>query len=154
MADRLYFEDFKPGTAIELGSRTVSGDEVIRFATAFDPQPFHIDEEAAKTYPYGGLIASGWHTASLLMRMMVDTVLSRGASMGSPGVDELRWLKPMRPGDTLTGIMRIDDCTPSRSKPDRGIVTVTCEMRNQLGELILSKRSKNFYQRRRPGAAA
>ncbi len=154
MAEKIYFEDFKPGTEIPLGSRKVSREEIIRFAQRFDPQPFHIDEEAAKTYPYGGLIASGWHTASLLMRMMVDGVLGRAASMGSPGVDELRWLKPMRPDDILTAVMRIDECTPSRSKPDRGLVAVTCEMRNQRGELILSKRSKNFYRRRRPGAPA
>ena len=119
MADKIHFEDFVPGTEIQLGSREVGKDEIIRFALRFDPQPFHIDEEAARTYPYGGLIASGWHTASLLMRMMVDGVLSRATSMGSPGIDELRWLKPMRPGDTVTAVMRIDECTPSRSKPDR-----------------------------------
>ncbi|MEI8183847.1 MAG: MaoC family dehydratase, partial [Desulfomonile sp.] len=101
-AEDRYFEDYVPGSVHEFGSIAVEEAEMINFARRFDPQPFHIDPEAAKQSIFGGLIASGWHTASLAMRLLVDHYISHVASLGSPGVDELRWLKPVRPGDTLS----------------------------------------------------
>src|SRR5690242_11639548 len=99
----LYFEDMKPGDKMELGTYTVTREEILEFANKFDPQPFHINEDAAKKSMFGGLIASGWHTASICMRLYVDAILSKSMSLGSPGVDELRWKRPVRPGDVLTG---------------------------------------------------
>lgn len=152
---RLYWDDFRAGQAFELGSRTVSKEEIVRFARAFDPQPFHVDEAAAQRYPYGGLIASGWHTASMVMRMFVDGLLAeRAPSMGSPGVDELRWLKPVRPGDTVTLTLHVVETRASRSKPDRGLVIVRHELRNQSGETVMTMLSKGFFPRRPAGAAA
>ena len=119
---KIHFEDFKVGQVIELGSCTVSKDEIIAFARKFDPQPFHIDEAAAERSIYGGLIASGMHTCSIFMRLLYDGLLSRAASMGSPGQDELRWIKPVRPGDTLSARGLVEELIPSRSKPDRGLI--------------------------------
>ncbi|PYN39016.1 MAG: dehydratase, partial [Candidatus Rokuibacteriota bacterium] len=135
-----YFEDFKPGDVIELGSRTISKERILAFAREFDPQPFHTDEEAAKRSIYGGLLASGWHTGSLLMRILYDGLLKDTASLGSPGIDELRWLKPVRPGDTLAARMTILESIPSRTKPDRGLIRSLMEMRNQHGEVVLTIR--------------
>jgi len=126
-----YFEDFKPGDVIELVARTITKERILAFAREFDPQPFHTDEEAAKRSIYGGLLASGWHTGSLLMRILYDGLLHDAASLGSPGIAELRWLEPVRPGDTLAGRMTILEAIPSRSKPDRGIIRSLIEMRNQ-----------------------
>ncbi len=151
---RLYFDDFKPGMVFDLGSHTVTREEIVRFAKKFDPQPFHIDEEAATTYPYGGLIASGWHTASMVMKMFVDNLLNtRAPSLASPGIDELRWLKPVRPGDTISVTLTVEETRASASKPDRGIVSVRHDVTNQNGELAMTMRSKGFYPRK-PGAAA
>lgn len=152
--ERIYFDDFKPGMEFDLGNRTVTEEEILRFARKFDPQAIHIDPEAAKKSPYGGLIASGWHTASLVMKMFVDNLLNtRAPSLASPGVDELRWLKPVRPGDTISVKVIVESTRPSASKPDRGLVFVRHEVTNQHGELALSMRSKAFYPRK-PGAAA
>ena len=118
----LYFEDFPPGDVRESPARTVTREEMVAFAREFDPQPFHTDEEAASTTIYGGLIASGWHTVAILMRLMWDAFLADAASLGSPGVDEVRWLKPVRPGDTLRARFTVVEAVPSRSKPDRGVV--------------------------------
>ena len=101
-AENRYFEDYLPGAVHDLGSITIGEAEIIEFARRFDPQPFHIDPEAAKQSAFGGLIANGWHTASLAMRLLVDHYVSRVASLGSPGADEVRWRKPVRPGDTLS----------------------------------------------------
>ncbi len=117
-----YFEDYVVGTVHEFGSVTVEEAEVIAFAQRFDPQPFHIDAMAAKQSVFGGLIASGWHTAAMMMGMIVEHYLAQSASLGSPGIDELRWLKPVRPGDTLTARVTVLETRRSRSKPDRGIV--------------------------------
>jgi acyl dehydratase len=125
------------GQVFELGSRKIDREEILRFATEFDPQPFHIDEEAAAASPYGGLIASGWQTIGIFMRLLVDGVLGRAAGMGAPGVDELRWLKPVRPGDELRGRFTIIEVIPSRSKPDRGIARCQCELFNQEGDAVL-----------------
>jgi len=143
-----YFEDFKPGEVIELGSRTISKERILAFAREFDPQPFHTDEEAATRSIYGGLLASGWHTGSLLMRILYDGLLKDTASLGSPGIDELRWLEPVRPGDTLTARMTIVEAIPSRSKPDRGLIRSLMEMRNQHGEVVLTIRGLSLLGRR------
>jgi len=143
-----YFEDFKPGDVIELGSRTISKESILAFAREFDPQPFHTDEEAAKRSIYGGLLASGWHTGSLLMRILNDGLLKDTASLGSPGVDELRWLKPVRPGDVLSARMTVLESIPSRSKPDRGLIRSLMELRNQHGEVVVSVRGLSLFGRR------
>ena len=143
-----YFEDFKPGDVIELGSRTISKERILAFAREFDPQPFHTDEEAATRSIYGGLLASGWHTGSLLMRILYDGLLKDTASLGSPGIDELRWLKPVRPGDTLAARMTILESIPSRSKPDRGLIRSRMEMRNQHGAVVLTLRGLSLIGRR------
>lgn len=144
----IYFEDFAAGQEYDLGSRTLDSAAIIEFATEFDPQPFHVDEAAAAQSIYGGLIASGWQTGSIYMRLLFDGVLHRVAGMGSPGIDELRWLGPVRPGDTLSALMRIDEVRASKSKPDRGIVMTAGEVRNQDGELVLTLKSPLMVRRR------
>ncbi len=143
-----YFEDFTPGDVIELGARTITKERILAFAREFDPQPFHTDEAAARRSIYGGLLASGWHTGSLAMRLLYDGLLKDTASLGSPGIDELRWLKPVRPGDTLSLRMTILESIPSRTKPDRGLVRSLMEMRNQRGEVVLTIRGLSLLGRR------
>lgn len=143
-----YFEDFTPGQVIELGSRSITRDQIIAFAKEFDPQVFHTDEDAAKHTFYGGLLASGWHTGSIMMRLLYEGVIKETVSLGSPGVDELRWVKPVRPGDTLSGRMTILESMPSRSKPDRGIVKSLIELRNQHGEVVLTSKGLSLLGRR------
>jgi acyl dehydratase len=143
-----YFEDFTVGEVIDLGERTISRDSIVAFAREFDPQPFHLDDAAARATIYGGLLASGWHTASLMMRMLYDSLIRHTVSLGSPGVDELRWLKPVRPGDTLSLRMTILECVPSRSKPDRGIVRSLMELRNQHGDVVVTMRGLSLLGRR------
>ncbi len=143
-----YFEDFAPGQVLELGSRTISRESMLAFAREFDPQPFHVDEEAARRSIYGGLLASGWHTAALMMRILCDGLLADTASLGSPGIDELRWLKPVRPGDTLSVRMTVLEAIPSRSKPDRGLLRSLTEVRNQRGEVVLTARGLSLFGRR------
>jgi len=148
----LHFEDFKPGQVFECGSVQPSREEIIAFAEAFDPQPFHLDEEAGRATPFGGLVASGWHTCALFMRMMVDGLLSKAASLGSPGLDELRWLRPVRPGQRLSGRVTIMEVKPSTSKPDRGAVLTLSEMFDDDGQPVLQMKSW-LMLRRRPAAA-
>ena len=143
-----YFEDFKPGDVAEVGPVTVTEEEIVAFATQFDPQPFHIDPEAAKESPFGGLIASGWHTTALFMGMFVRAILLDSASLGSPGVEELRWTAPVRPGDTLTGRTTITDTQPSKTNAGRGTVFTTNEVFNQHGELVLTMKARGFFARR------
>jgi acyl dehydratase len=131
-----YVEDYTPGHSVTFGARTVTAEEIIAFARAYDPQAFHLSEEGGRSSPYGGLIASGWNTAALTMRMLVDTVVSRHG-LGSPGLDELRWLKPVRPGDTLSVRVTVLETRQSRSKPDRGIVKQRTEALNQNGEVVM-----------------
>ena len=128
----------------EFGSIAVEEAEMISFASRFDPQPFHTDPEAGKRSIYGGLIASGWHSASLMMRLFVDHYLSHVASLGSPGVDELKWLKPVRPGDTLALRITVSETKRSRSKPDRGIVYSYVEALNQKEEIVMTMKALNF----------
>ncbi len=144
----IYFEDFAAGQVYELGSRMLDRAAIIDFATEFDPQLIHVDEEAATKSIYGGLIASGWQTCTLYMRLLCDGILLRVHSMGSPGIDELRWLVPVRPGDTLSAILRIDDVRTSESKSDRGIIMTAGEVRNQNGDLVLTLRSPMMVRRR------
>ncbi|MFN4277157.1 MAG: MaoC family dehydratase [Ferrovibrio sp.] len=143
-----YLEDFAVGQVLEFPPRTVSEDEIIAFARDYDPQPFHLDKEAAKQSLFGGLCASGWHTAGLMMRMLVDHMIGKYASMGSPGVDQLRWVKPVFPGDTLQLRGEVLEVRPSQSKPDRGVITSRYEMRNQKGEVVLTMQAKGMYGRR------
>jgi acyl dehydratase len=146
----LYFEDFPPGDVRESPGRTVTREEIVAFAREFDPQPFHTDEAAAAQTIYGGLIASGWHTIAIYMRLMWDAYLKDTASLGSPGVDEVRWLKPVRPGDTLRVRFTVLEALPSRSKPDRGIVRSLSEVFNQHGEVVMTLRGLGMFGRR-PG---
>ena len=143
----LYFEDIEPGEVYELGTRTVTESEIVAFAREWDPQPFHIDPEAAKGSVFGGLIASGWHTGSMWMRMYVDTMLG-SAARGSPGIEELRWLAPVRPGDTLSGRLTVLEATPSATKPDRGTIRIRGEMVNQDGVTVMSMTSRGHFGRR------
>jgi acyl dehydratase len=138
-----WFEDYTPGLTVEFGAERVAEDEVIAFARRFDPQPFHVDADAAARGPFGGLAASGWHTGSLMMRMLVEHYLSP-ASLGSPGLDELRWLRPVRPGDTLSVRVTVLEARRSRSKPDRGLVKSLMEVLNQRREVVMSVKATNF----------
>lgn len=119
--------------------------DIIDFAQRFDPQPFHTDSELAKKSVHGGLIASGWHTVCLAMRLLVDNFVSRVASIGSPGVDEIRWLKPVRPGDELSIRVTIKDARRSRSRPDRGIITTLVEALNQDRDIVMTMKGAGFY---------
>lgn len=145
-----YWEDINEGDVVELGSRTMERDRMVEFAREFDPQPFHTDEKAAEASIWGGLIASGWLTGSVLMRIFYDGYLKDTAGLGSPGIDELRWLKPVRPGDTLTVRLTVLETAASRSKPDRGIVRSLMEVVNQHGEIVMTTKGVNFVSRR-PG---
>ncbi len=152
-AEDRYFEDYVPGSVHEFGSIAVEEAEMINFARRFDPQPFHIDPEAAKQSIFGGLIASGWHTASLAMRLLVDHYISHVASLGSPGVDELRWLKPVRPGDTLSVRITLLEAQRSRSKPDQGFIRGSTEVLNQHGEVVMTMKSGGFVRCREADGA-
>jgi acyl dehydratase len=146
--DDRYFEDYVEGDVHTFGSIAVEADEIISFAKRFDPQSFHVDPEAAKRTPFGGLIASGWHTSALMMRLSFEHYLSHVASLGSPGIDELRWPKPVRPGDTLSLRVTVLKAVPSRSKPDRGVVTSLIEVLNQANEVVMSLKAINLILRR------
>lgn len=143
-----YFEDFIPGSVIPLGQRTVTEEEIIHFAQQFDPQSFHVDKEAAKASIFGGVIASGWHTCSMIMRMVVDGFIADSSSMGSPGVDEVRWILPVRPGDTLTVSAETVSVKPSTSKPDRGVVNTVWKAVNQDGQLVCTINGMGMFGRR------
>jgi acyl dehydratase len=145
---RWYFEDFIPGSVIDLGTRTVSEEEIISYATEFDPQSFHVDKEAAAGSIFGGVIASGWHTCGMIMRMVVDGFLHDSASMGSPGVDEIRWILPVRAGDTLTVTAETLESRPSTSKPDRGILITMWRATNQEGKLVCTIKGMGMFGRR------
>jgi acyl dehydratase len=142
--DNRYLEDYVPGSVHEFDGIVVEEAEVIAFGQRFDPQPFHTDPEAAKQSAFGGLIASGWHTASLMMRLFVDHYLSHVASLGSPGVDALRWLKPVRPGDRLVLRVTVHEVKRSRSKPDRGVLHSHIEVLNQRSEVVMTMKALNI----------
>ena len=150
MAHR-YLEDFPAGSSAELGSIQVTADEIMAFAKRYDPQPFHTDPEAAKRWPYGGLIASGWHTAAMMMRVVVDEFIDPETSLGSPGLGPIHWKLPVRPGDVLRVRARITGNRRSQSKPDRGIMKTAIEAVNQDGRTVMRATATNFL-RVRPDA--
>jgi acyl dehydratase len=133
-----YLEDFEPGAVYPAGSVQLFEAEILEFARRYDPQPFHVDPEAAQVSIYGGLIASGWQTVALTMRQLVDHVFGQAAGLGSPGVDEIRWHRPVRPGDTLWPRVTVLETRVSRSKPDRGVLRFRVDVDNQDGELAMS----------------
>jgi acyl dehydratase len=145
-----YFEDFKVGEIGEAGPYVVTREELLEFAQKYDPQPFHLDEDAAKQTHFGGLVTSGWHTAAIGHRLLVEGLLKGAASVGSPGVDELRWLKPVRPGDALTLRIEVLELIPSRSKPDRGSIRCLFTLRNQKGEDVMTQKGIGMFARRSP----
>jgi acyl dehydratase len=141
-----YFEDYPAGEVLEVGDHLVTREEIVDFASRYDPQPFHLDDEAARESIYGGLIASGWMTCSVVMRMLVDHFISPVSSMGSPGIDELRWLGPVRPGDRLRVRVTVVDARRSKSRPDRGVIQLRQEAINQHGEVVLTMRGMGMYK--------
>lgn len=141
-----YFEDYVAGLIVEYGTVYISEAEIIDFATRFDPQYFHVDLEAARSSPFGGLIASGWHTGAVMMRLFSDHYLSKVASLGSPGIDEVRWTRPVRPGDSLSVRISILETKRSRSKPDRGLVRSAVELLNQNRECVMSLKAMNILR--------
>jgi acyl dehydratase len=148
-----YFEDFYPGQEIDLGTRAVTEAEIVAFATQFDPQPFHVDRAAAADSIYGGVIASGWHTCSMMMRMVVDGLMAGAASMGSPGLDGVRWLGPVRPDDTLNVHYQTLRVKASNSKPDRGVVWSKWVAINQHGDTVCTIEGMSMFARRPQGGA-
>ena len=138
MAATMYLEDFHPGDRLELGSKVMDEADIIRFAKEFDPQVYHLDPVAAKETAFGGLVASGWHTGAVVMRLFVDAALGRTAAAGGLGCDDLRWLLPVHAGDTITASYVVDTVRPSASKPDRGLVTFTWDAHNQKGEKVMT----------------
>ncbi len=147
----LFFDDFRPGQHFELGDHLISETEMLAFARQFDPQPFHVDPERASTTIYRGLIASGWHTAAVWMRLYCDHLLLRTASLGSPGLEELRWLAPVRPGDVLRASARVVSARPSTRHPERGTLVVKGELRDGAGEVKMRLTVWGLLARRLPG---
>jgi acyl dehydratase len=147
ISKRQYFEDFPVGSVFEFGGITVTEPEIIAFARQFDPQTMHTDPIAAANGPTGGLIASGWHTIGLMMRMYADHFLPENG-LPAPGVDEVRWLRPVRPGDTLSMRVTIEEARVSKSRPDRGIIRPFSEVLNQNREVVLTMRPINLVRRR------
>jgi acyl dehydratase len=148
-----YFEDYRVGDVYRFGTATVSEEEVVEFARRYDPQSFHVDRAAAERSMFGGLIASGWHTAALMMRMLVDHYVSAVASLASPGVDALRWLAPVRPGDSLSLRVEVIEARRSRSKPDRGVVRARVEVLNQHRQAVMSVEAVSLFACREPASA-
>ncbi len=151
---KFYFEDFSPGWVAEYGPRRVIREEMIGFAAQYDPQPMHLDEEAARSTMLGGLGASGWHTCCIMMKIIADNLLLDAASMGAPGIEEVKWLKPVRPGDSLTVRGSVLGTRASQSKPDRGFVSFLWEIHNDRGEKVMTLVCPQMLLRRNPGAAA
>jgi len=150
MAGR-YFEDIEVGKVEEVGSYLMTREEIVDFASKYDPQPFHLDEEKAKDSMFGELVASGFHTASAMMRMMVDNLMKGGGGLGSPGVDELRWVRPVKPGDVLRLRAQVLEKRESKSKPGIGIMKNFVEVLNQKNEVVLTMKSTGFVRKRHAG---
>lgn len=148
MSKYWYYEDFHEGQEIDLGSRTVTEDEIIAFAREFDPQPFHVDREAAAASIYGGVIASGWHTCSMMMRLVVDGMMGHSSAMGSPGLEGVRWMQPVRAGDTLSVRYYTVKMKASSSRPDRGVVWSRWTATNQRGEEVCTVDGMGMFGRR------
>ncbi len=151
--DKLYWEDFPLHAEYEFGNKTVSREEIIEFATQFDPQDFHVDDAAAAPSPFGGLIASGWHICAMTMRMICDGFLLNAAGMGSPGVENVRWKIPVRPGDTLRVRARVIETRTSSTRPEMGIVRWHWDVLNQNDECVTEVESTAMLRRRQPAAA-
>jgi len=151
---KLYFEDFIPGHTAEYGPRVVSREEIIAFASQYDPQPMHLDETAAQKSLLGGLAASGWHNCGIMMRMICDAFILNSASMGAGGVEEVKWLRPIRPGDRLTLRYTVLDARASKSRPEMGIVRISYEMMNAHGECVMTMVTPALFRRRNPGASS
>ena len=151
---KLHWEDFAPGRSFEHGPRRIERDEMIAFAAEFDPQPMHLDEAAARSSMLGGLAASGWYACCILMRMCTDAFVLNSTSMGAPGVDEVRWLAPIRPGDELTLRATVLDTRASNSRPDMGFVRFSFELTNRAGVKVLALTTSLMLGRRAPGATA
>ena len=149
---KYYWEDFPVGKVSEFGHMTVSAEEIVDFAGKFDPQPFHLSEEGGKNSLFGGLCASGWHTCAMAMRMMCDGYILESASLGSPGLENIRWLKPVRPGDTLHVRSVVLEARPMDSKPHVGLLRVRTEVLNQNNEEVMQMEGYGMYRRRNPGA--
>jgi acyl dehydratase len=149
-----FWEDFPVGQVREFGALPVSREDVVAFAGRFDPQPFHLDDEAARGSLFGGLCASGWHTCAMAMRLMCDAYLLDAASLGSPGIDSLRWLKPVFPGDTLSGHMEVLQSRPMASRPMVGLVQSRWVVRNQQKDTVLTMEGWGMFRRRIAAAAA
>ena len=148
--DDRYFEDYLPGSVHEFGSITVEEEDVIEFGKRYVPLSYHVDKEAARRSIYGGLIASGWQTAALMMRIYTENYLSHVANLGSPGGDELRWNKPVFPGDQLSVRATVMEARRSESRPDRGIVRTWIEVLNQKREVVMTMKMVNFVKCRNP----
>ena len=148
--DERYFEDYTPGAVVTFGPIEVEAADIIDFARRYDPQEFHVDAERAAASPFGGLVASGWHTAAMMMRVLVDRYLSRVASLGSPGVDELRWLAPVRPGDRLWVRITVLEARRSRSKPDRGLLRSLIEVCSERGDILMTVKAMTLMLCRNP----
>lgn len=146
--DDLFFDDFEPGQRFFTQGTTLTEAAIIDYAFRYDPQPFHMDAEAAKGTVYGGLIASGFHTLSVASRLVLDERIFAACSMGSPGLDELRWPRPVRPGDTLRVEFEIREMRPSKSKPERGILGMFYETYNQRGEVVMTYLINHMLARR------
>ena len=144
----LHWEDFVVGSVARYGPRTITREEILAFAAEFDPQPMHADEEAARATMLGGLVASGWHTCALSMRMMADGFVLKSASMGSPGVEEVRWLKPVRPGDSLTLRATVVQMRPSGSRPGMGFIKLHYEMLDASDDCVMTLVSTAMIARR------
>jgi acyl dehydratase len=147
-AEPLWWEDFRVGETVELGTHAFTADEIIAFARQFDPQPFHVDPVAARASVYGGLIASGWHTCAVGMRLMCDAYINRTRSMGSPGVENVRWPKPVRPGDTIAYRRTVLESRVSRSRPNAGLVKSRWDALNQNGEVVMTMEGWGMLGRR------
>lgn len=141
----IYFEDFSVGDVFDLGTIEVTEAEIVEFARKYDPQPFHLDPSAAAASPFGGLIASGWHTGSMYMRLLADGLLNDSSSQGASGIEDLRWLAPVRPGDTLQGRYEVEEANRSETKPTRGTVHFLSEMRNQHDVVVLRMRGRGQF---------
>lgn len=152
MAVTTYWEDLRPGTVRELGTTSVSADEIKEFAGKYDPQPFHLDEEAGRRSLFGGLCASGWQTCALAMRLTVDHMLRDSSSLGSPGLESLQWLKPVFPGDRLSLRHTILESRALRKRPAIGMVRSRWEMFNQHGDKVLEMDGYGFFGRRQPAS--
>jgi acyl dehydratase len=146
--DERWFEDYPAGEVYEFGPVVMEEAEILDFGRRFDPQPFHTDPAIGEASPFGGLAASGWHICAVMMRLLVDGLISRAASLGSPGIEQIRWVKPVRPGDALRCRLKITSARRSRSRPDRGIISMDVSVLNQKAEVVMTCTGAGMYRTR------